>query len=432
MKNRIRTILFLLILLPSIIFAQDGFGENANGGKGGTNITVTSATEFITYATSSLPYIITVSGTININGNVNITSNKTIEGLDSNATINGDLMINGSNNIIIQYLNITNPIDDGSDDEGDGITIINSAKRIFVDHCTFFDCADGMCDISNQSDSVTVSWCRFYYVNQTAHRYVNLVGSNDKTPDLGYLHVTFHHCWYNQLCNDRMPSVRFGRVHVYNNYFSSDSALYCVRTRLYAECLVENNYFKNVQNPWELGLSKAAGTITGKLSAQNNNISFMDTTDGVTWKDSSYEDGAIIARLIPGTDTVFLPPYTYKLDDAENVKSIVLAGAGNNKNNPSNVNRPNEMITGFHLFNNCPNPFNPSTMISYQLPVNGKVNLEIFNSLGQKIETLVDEFQNAGFHSALFALGSKLSSGIYFYRLKAGNFSKVKRMILLK
>jgi pectate lyase len=188
--------------------AADGFGANTTGGAGGTSVTVTNAVDFNTYATSPLPYIITISGTIVLSGNVNITSNKTIEGVDSNATINGDLRIgNGAMNVIIQFLNITNPSKVG---DGDGITIINGAKNIFVTHCTFIDCADGMCDITNQSDSVTVSWCRFHYINQTTHRYVTLVGSSDSALDSGYLHVTFHHCWYDQLCNERMPSVRFG------------------------------------------------------------------------------------------------------------------------------------------------------------------------------------------------------------------------------
>ncbi len=181
-----------------------------------------------------------------------------------------------------------------------------------------------------QADSVTVSWCRFRYVSQTTHKYVNLVGANDThTSDLGRLHLTYHHCWYDQNCNERMPSVRFGRVHVYNNYYRSDSALYCVRTRLYAECLVENNYFERVQNPWELALSIKPGTITGKVHAANNNISFMETTYGVRWMEKTYEDTLIITTLIPGIDTVFIPPYSYTPDNALDVKSMVIAGAGN-------------------------------------------------------------------------------------------------------
>ncbi len=242
-------------------------------------------------------------------------------------------------NIIVQNLNLTNTPKVG---EGDGITIMGGTN-IFITHCTFTDCVDGMCDITNRADSVTVSWCRFRYVSQTTHCYVNLIGNSDSyTADMGRLHVTIHHCWFDQNCAERMPSVRFGRVHVYNNYYRSDSAAYCIRTRLYASVLVQNNYFEHVKNPWELGLSKASGTIDGKLYAADNNVSFMDTINGIRWLDGWYEDAAIISKLIPGLDVVgSLPTYSYTLDDNQVVKSKVMAGAGNVRSplvlNPSSV-----------------------------------------------------------------------------------------------
>jgi hypothetical protein len=86
----------------------------------------------------------------------------------------------------------------------------------------------------------------------------------------------------------------------------------------------------------------------------------------------------------------------------------------------------------FYLAQNYPNPFNPSTIISYQLPVNSKVNLKIFNTLGQEVETFVNEFQIAGFHSLLYTPHSSLPSGVYFYQLTAGNFVCTKKIILIK
>lgn len=191
---KILLLIFILItILPALLFAADGFGVNANGGAAGINVNVANATDFTIYANSSLPYIITVSGSIILSGNLNITSNKTIQGADSNATVIGNLKIgNDSRNVIVQNLNITNP---GGVGDGDGITI-QGAKNIFITHCTFTDCADGSVDIVNQADSVTISWCRFRYIQQTSHCYVNLIGNSDSsTDDLGYLHVTIHHCW---------------------------------------------------------------------------------------------------------------------------------------------------------------------------------------------------------------------------------------------
>ena len=85
----------------------------------------------------------------------------------------------------------------------------------------------------------------------------------------------------------------------------------------------------------------------------------------------------------------------------------------------------------YTLYQNYPNPFNPSTIISYQLPVSSKVVLKIYDLLGREVATLVDDRQHAGNYSVKFNAGN-LSSGIYFYRLIAGGFNQVKKLILLK
>ena len=96
----------------------------------------------------------------------------------------------------------------------------------------------------------------------------------------------------------------------------------------------------------------------------------------------------------------------------------------------------NKIPKTYDLMQNYPNPFNPSTVISYQLPESQTVTLDIFNELGQKVSTLVNETQNAGLHNVTWNgkndIGNSVSSGIYFYRIKAGNFVNVKKMILLK
>ena len=85
----------------------------------------------------------------------------------------------------------------------------------------------------------------------------------------------------------------------------------------------------------------------------------------------------------------------------------------------------------FALEQNYPNPFNPETTIKYALPQNLDVTIAVYNSLGQRISILVDELIPAGYHEVHFD-GSKFASGIYFYRIKAGNFSDIKKMLLLK
>jgi hypothetical protein len=85
----------------------------------------------------------------------------------------------------------------------------------------------------------------------------------------------------------------------------------------------------------------------------------------------------------------------------------------------------------FSLSQNYPNPFNPTTIISYNLPQTSHVTLEIFDILGRRVETLVDGEQPAGPHQAVWNAGDK-ASGIYFYRIQAGNIIETKRMLLLK
>jgi hypothetical protein len=95
-----------------------------------------------------------------------------------------------------------------------------------------------------------------------------------------------------------------------------------------------------------------------------------------------------------------------------------------------NENEP-DLPTDFKLHQNYPNPFNPSTVIRYQLPVNSQVNLEVFTLSGQLVATLVDDVQTAGSYEVNFE-ASSLASGLYLYRLKAGNFIQTQRMTLIK
>ena len=96
------------------------------------------------------------------------------------------------------------------------------------------------------------------------------------------------------------------------------------------------------------------------------------------------------------------------------------------------INLPAE----FSLEQNYPNPFNPLTVISYQLPVNGDVTLKVYDILGNEIATLVDEYKEAGRYEIEFPAetrhASSLSSGVYLYKLTVGNYSQVKKMVLMR
>jgi len=85
----------------------------------------------------------------------------------------------------------------------------------------------------------------------------------------------------------------------------------------------------------------------------------------------------------------------------------------------------------YALNSNYPNPFNPTTQISYQIPNDGFVNLTIYNSLGQEVAVLVDQQQSIGRYTVQFN-ANNLSSGIYFYRIASGEFNSVKKMLLVR
>ena len=97
----------------------------------------------------------------------------------------------------------------------------------------------------------------------------------------------------------------------------------------------------------------------------------------------------------------------------------------------SDVNTEDQMLNSYKLFENYPNPFNPSTKIKYQIPKQSFITLKIFDVLGNEIKFLVNEEKTAGTYEIEFD-ASALSSGVYFYQLRTNEFSETKKMLLLK
>ena len=137
-------------------------------------------------------------------------------------------------------------------------------------------------------------------------------------------------------------------------------------------------------------------------------------------------------------------------------KEILSAGAGDNMINNSAfekielklnalnqlfakiIKKENSIFTdlkikpeGFSLSQNYPNPFNPITKISYELRVTSYVSLKVYDMLGKGVAVLVNQKQNGGRYEVEFD-GSNLPSGVYYYKIKAGNFEQVKQMMLVK
>ncbi|MCE1165634.1 MAG: Omp28-related outer membrane protein [Bacteroidetes bacterium] len=97
----------------------------------------------------------------------------------------------------------------------------------------------------------------------------------------------------------------------------------------------------------------------------------------------------------------------------------------------SGINNESGIVQGYSLSQNYPNPFNPETNIRFSIPKNTNVTIKIYDALGNEIENYFSGYMNAGTYSMTYD-GSRLSSGVYFYKLQTKDFSEVKRMVLVK
>jgi photosystem II stability/assembly factor-like uncharacterized protein len=145
---------------------------------------------------------------------------------------------------------------------------------------------------------------------------------------------------------------------------------------------------------------------------------YFTTNNGGSWTKVGL-DGLAVRALIAYGDSVYAVTYTNGM--------YILSKTGSANGVKATSSNPNT----FALSQNYPNPFNPTTMIEYQLKDKSFVTLTIFDVLGRRVATLVDGEQNGGSHSVPWD-ASSVASGVYFYRLKAGDFVETKKMLLMK
>ncbi|MFQ5640788.1 MAG: T9SS type A sorting domain-containing protein [bacterium] len=167
-------------------------------------------------------------------------------------------------------------------------------------------------------------------------------------------------------------------------------------------------------------------------------IAIGDSWQGVEWTNSGSSEVVLFA----------FERFTYPVMPGVTIKDITagttLQGTNNFETRPRHTYIIGDKITGlrkrskftYQLLQNYPNPFNPETKIRYQLAAAGEVELSIYNLLGQKVRTLVNLKQAAGAHRILWngknSSSDQVSSGFYFYKLKAGDVIRVKKMLLLR
>ena len=289
--------------------------NGTTGGEGGPAVEVSTLEDFAAQVGTPGPRVVYLSGVVGDGRRVTIQSNISVIGRGG-AELRGGLRVDGGSNVIIRNLKVVgnNCSDSPTDCSGgaDAIGIGDGAHHVWIDHCDVSDGSDGNLDVNHQSDYITISWTRFSYSGQRpgGHQFSNLIGSSDDSPsDAGHLRVTWHHNWWAENIHERMPRVRYGRVHLFNNLYTSSGNDYCIGLGYYANLLTENNAFFQVKDPIN--------------STNYSNSQSVVISHGNLYVATS---GTISDKGFP--EEVFAPPYPYVLDAANDVEALVKNGAG--------------------------------------------------------------------------------------------------------
>lgn len=278
-----------------------GYGAGTTGGSGGTTTTVSTLAQFTAAATSDDKAVIVVKGAISGATKVKVTSNKSIIGAAGSSLTGVGLYINKQENVIIRNMKISKVLADNGDAIG-----IQASSKVWVDHCDLSsdkdngkDYYDGLLDVTHASMAVTVSNT---YIHD--HYKGSLVGHSDSNSaeDTGKLYVTYaNNHWSN--VGSRNPSVRFGNVHIFNNY-AEKLETSGVNTRMGAQLLIESSVFSDTKRAVTFLDSKTTGY------AVVNDVDLGGSTNDAP----------------KGTFTK--PDYSYTLLGSSKVKAAVVGTAG--------------------------------------------------------------------------------------------------------
>ena len=337
-------LILIIGLLFSGVFSQDydnpctlvgwaAYDGTTNGGDGGDTIVVSTFEDLKAAAEDSIPRVIILFGKVGVGGGVdsriNVNSNKTILG-DGGAELHGSFFIYNANNVIVRNLKVRG--DGAHDRDGEDAIGIKNSTRVWIDHLDVVDGGDGNLDITRESNYITVSWTKFSYTSaSTYHTWSNLIGASDEhTADRGKLKVTMHHNFWAPGATRRMPNVRFGQVHVVNNYYRSEQNEFCIGANFEADMLIENNVFEWVNDPIRY-------LSTAKAAQMRNNL-FIAVSGSKT-----------------GKGTAFTPPYSYTMTAVEDVESLV-----RNHSGPRDIN---DLICNAQINLDCHGDLNGSASI---------------------------------------------------------------------
>lgn len=250
---------------------------------------------------------------------IRVSSNKTIIGADANSGIfGGGLAMTRVSNVIVRNLVIARPNTDGDIDA----IHIEGSHQIWIDHCDLSSnngtgTYDGLVDISDQSDFVTVSWTHYH-----DHQDSGLIGRSDSSAagaeDAGKEHVTYDHDLFTNLKTG--PRVRFGTVHVLNSDFDT-VANYGVAATDGANVRIEGSSFKNVTPPGQTDVDFGPVTTILDSPATPGNVDLVSPTSNAF--DATDGANVLTTQALP-----FAVPYPYMPDSASSVPALVTHCAG--------------------------------------------------------------------------------------------------------
>ncbi|XAR72062.1 Pectate lyase [Bertholletia excelsa] len=223
--------------LRSMAGRAEGFGRFAVGGLHGPLYHVTTLADDGPGSLREgcrkkepLWIVFEVSGTIRVSSFLSVSSYKTIDGRGQRIKLLGHgLRLKDCEHVIICNLEL----EGGRGHDVDGIQIKPNSKHIWIDRCSLSDFDDGLIDITRQSTDITVSRCHF-----TRHDKTMLIGADPTHTGDRCIRVTIHHCFFDGT-RQRHPRLRFGKVHMYNNY-TRNWAIYAVcasvEAQIYSQC----------------------------------------------------------------------------------------------------------------------------------------------------------------------------------------------------
>lgn len=356
------------------------------GGAGGDTVRVSTYGELRTYLQRSEPHVLLVDRLIDGNNRrIDVRSFKTILGVTDSAQLYGvELAItNGAYNVIIKDMKMSHSV------AADVIGISGGAHHVWIHNCELFsdrdngkDYYDGLLDIKNEASFITVSWSVF-----RDHFKSILMASNDESFRDSVARITFHHNYfYNN--GSRLPLIRFGKAHIFNNFYENNDS--GINPRMGACVKVEKNYFDNSLSAIRVDMSAVVG--------------YMELEDNI-FINSNHATGPNCTLPIPYDYAAFL-------DSAADVPSVVVAGAGttvavDKKMLPKALNiKWVQMEDGIHLL--------------FQLDKPQEITLEVLDLSGRRVVKDKGRFA-AGSHSWLIKESANLPAALLFVRIQAGD-----------